>query len=44
MPWSFSLMTAVLTAAIAMAVTVAAGLSVTWSALSTRPSVVLRDE
>lgn len=44
MPWSFSAVTAVLTAALAMAVTVAAGLSVTWSALSARPSVILRDE
>ena len=44
MPWSFSALTAVLTALIAMAVTVIAGLSVTWSALSARPASYLRNE
>ena len=44
MPWSFSFATAALTALIAMAVTVAAGLTVTWSALSARPSGFLRNE
>ncbi len=44
MPWSFSLATAVVTALIAMAVTVVAGLSVTWSALSARPAPYLRNE
>ncbi|MCB1377095.1 MAG: FtsX-like permease family protein [Alphaproteobacteria bacterium] len=44
MPWSFSLATAVLTALIAMVVTVAAGLAVTWQALSARPAPYLRNE
>ncbi|MBC8038057.1 MAG: FtsX-like permease family protein [Rhizobiales bacterium] len=44
MPWSFSAATAVLTAVIAMAVAVAAGLTVTWSALSARPAPYLRNE
>lgn len=44
MPWSFSLATAALTALIAMAVTVTAGLAVTWQALSARPAPYLRNE
>jgi putative ABC transport system permease protein len=44
MPWSFSFATAVLTALIAMAVTVAAGLTVTWRALSAKPAPYLRNE
>ena len=44
MPWSFSLATAALTALIAMAVTVIAGLSVTWAALSAKPAPYLRNE
>jgi putative ABC transport system permease protein len=44
MPWSFSLATASLTALIAMAVTIAAGLAVTWTALSAKPAPYLRNE
>ena len=44
MPWSFSFVTAALTALIAMVVTVAAGLAVTWTALSARPAPYLRNE
>ena len=44
MPWSFSFLTAALTAIIAMAVTVAAGLAVTWTALSAKPAPFLRNE
>jgi len=44
MPWSFSAPTAVLTALIAMLVTVAAGLAVTWTALSAKPAPFLRNE
>ena len=44
MPWRFSLATAALTAVIAMAVTVAAGLTITWGALSARPAAYLRNE
>ncbi len=44
MPWSFSMATAALTALIAMVITVAAGLAVTWSALSARPAGYLRNE
>lgn len=44
MPWSFSFMTAALTALAAMSVTVAAGLAVTWGALSARPAGYLRNE
>jgi putative ABC transport system permease protein len=43
-PWSFSFVTAGLTALIAMAVTVAAGLTVTWTALSANPAPYLRNE
>ncbi len=44
MPWSFSAATAVATALIAMTITVLAGLTVTWSALSARPAPLLRNE
>ena len=44
LPWSFSLVTASLTAFIAMLVTVIAGLSVTWTALSAKPATYLRNE
>lgn len=44
MPWSFSLATAAFTALLAMAVTVLAGLTVTWQALSARPAGYLRNE
>ncbi|WP_421693146.1 ABC transporter permease [Aestuariivirga sp.] len=44
MPWSFSALTATLTALIAMVVTVAAGLAVTWRALSAKPAPFLRNE
>jgi len=44
MPWAFSATTAILTALAAMVLTVAAGLLVTWSALTTRPASVLRNE
>jgi putative ABC transport system permease protein len=44
MPWSFSAPTAILTALIAMVVTVAAGLAVTWRALSAKPAPYLRNE
>jgi putative ABC transport system permease protein len=43
-PWSFSLATAALTAICAMAVTVTAGLAVTWRALSAKPAPFLRNE
>jgi putative ABC transport system permease protein len=44
LPWYFSAWTAGLTALAAMVLTVAAGLIVTWSALTTRPASVLRNE
>ncbi|MFO1120933.1 MAG: FtsX-like permease family protein [Hyphomicrobiales bacterium] len=44
MPWTFSFATAALTALLAMSVTVAAGLAVTWQALSARPAPYLRNE
>jgi len=44
LPWGFSLTTAALTALIAMAVTVLAGLAATWRALSARPWALLRNE
>ena len=43
MPFSFSLGLAVSTAAIALVITILAGLSVTWSALSAKPSFYLRN-
>ncbi|WP_395663955.1 ABC transporter permease, partial [Aestuariivirga sp.] len=44
LPWSFSAVTAVATALIAMLVTIAAGLAVTWTALSAKPAPFLRNE
>ena len=44
MPWQFSPAVAAATAALAMAVTVLAGLAVTWRALSARPAPYLRNE
>jgi putative ABC transport system permease protein len=44
MPWRFSAITAVLTAILAVAITVAAGLVATWRALSVRPAPYLRNE
>jgi putative ABC transport system permease protein len=44
MPWTFSLPTAVLTALLAMLLTVLAGLAVTWRALSVKPATHLRNE
>ena len=44
MPWSFSASTAIITALIAMVLTIAAGLSVTARALSAKPSFYLRNE
>ncbi len=44
MPWSFSISTAVLTAFIAMLLTILGGLTVTWRALSAKPSTHLRNE
>jgi putative ABC transport system permease protein len=44
MPWRFSPAVALATSIAAMAVTVAAGLAVTWSALSARPAAYLRNE
>jgi putative ABC transport system permease protein len=44
MPWSFSLSIAVITALVAMVLTIAAGLSVTARALSAKPSFYLRNE
>jgi putative ABC transport system permease protein len=44
MPWSFSWATAVLTAVIAMVLSIAAGLLVTARALSAKPSTYLRNE
>ena len=43
MPFSFSMGLAVSTAAIALVITILAGLSVTWSALSAKPSFYLRN-
>lgn len=43
-PWSFSAPTAIFTALIAMVVTVAGGLAVTWRALSAKPGPLLRNE
>jgi putative ABC transport system permease protein len=44
MPWHFSPAVALLTALIAVVVTVAAGLIATWRALAARPAPLLRDE
>lgn len=44
MPWAFSWTTAVLTALLAMLLAIAAGLVVTWRALTAKPAPILRDE
>ena len=44
MPWSFSIATALLTAGIATVLCIAAGLAVTWRALSAKPAFMLRNE
>jgi putative ABC transport system permease protein len=44
MPFAVSIGTALLTAVLAMAVTIAAGLVVTWAALKAKPSFYLRNE
>jgi putative ABC transport system permease protein len=44
MPWSFSPLTAILTALTAMVLTVLGGLTVTWRALSAKPASYLRNE
>ena len=44
MTWHFSLAVAILTALLAMAVTIAGGLAVTWRALSVKPAPILRNE
>jgi putative ABC transport system permease protein len=44
MPFVFSVGTALLTALLAMSVTIVAGLIVTWAALKARPSFYLRNE
>jgi ABC-type lipoprotein release transport system permease subunit len=44
MPWVFSWSTALLTALLAMVLSIAAGLTVTWRALSAKPAPILRDE
>jgi putative ABC transport system permease protein len=44
MPWAFSASTAIVTALIAMVLTIVAGLSVTARALSAKPSFYLRNE
>ena len=44
MPWSFSLAVAVTTALLAMVITIAAGLMVTWAALAAKPAPILRNE
>jgi putative ABC transport system permease protein len=44
MPWRFSLPTALLTTLIAAALCIAAGLAVTWRALTVKPAGMLRNE
>lgn len=44
MPWQFSPATAILTALVAMAITIAAGLAATWRALTAKPAPLLRNE
>jgi putative ABC transport system permease protein len=44
MPWSFSLAVAATTALLAMIITIAAGLMVTWRALAAKPAPILRNE
>jgi putative ABC transport system permease protein len=44
MQWSFSLAVAATTAVLAMIITIAAGLMVTWAALAAKPAPILRNE
>ncbi len=44
MRWSFSILVAAVTALLAMAITIAAGLIVTWRALTIKPAPTLRNE
>jgi putative ABC transport system permease protein len=44
MQWSFSLAVAATTALLAVAITIAAGLTVTWAALAAKPAPILRNE
>ncbi|MGE4252892.1 MAG: ABC transporter permease [Parvibaculaceae bacterium] len=44
MPWAFSWSTAIITALLAMVLAIAAGLTVTWRALTAKPAPILRDE
>jgi putative ABC transport system permease protein len=44
MPWAFSWSTALVTALLAMVLAIAAGLTVTWRALTAKPAPILRDE
>ena len=44
MPWSFSFIVAATTALLAMLITIAAGLLVTWAALAAKPAPILRNE
>ena len=44
MPWRFSLTTAIATALFAMLLTIAAGLTTTWRALTAKPARILRTE
>lgn len=44
MPWAFSWSTAVVTALLSMVLAIAAGLLVTWRALTAKPAPILRDE
>ena len=44
MPWAFSWATAIVTALLAMVLSIAAGLAVTWRALTAKPAPILRDE
>jgi putative ABC transport system permease protein len=44
MPWAFSWATAIITALLAMVLAIAAGLTVTWRALTAKPAQILRDD
>ena len=44
MPWHFSFTVAAFTAFLAMSITIAAGLTVTWRALAAKPAPILRNE
>lgn len=44
MQWSFSFAIAATTAVLAMVITIAAGLTVTWAALAAKPAPILRNE